>query len=107
MAKVFVHSGQCEKETVITARKSSPTECDLEYETTCEHVQQLADELKKVNVGSEMTLPLRDTEVYHAASRNCCRNSCIVPAATLKAVEAAAKLFPAEDAYIQFMEDAL
>ncbi len=107
MAKVFVHGGQCEKETVITARKSSPTECDLEYETTCEHIQQLADELKKVNTGSEMTLPLRDTEVYRAASRNCCRNSCIVPAATLKAVEAAANLFPPEDAFIQFMEDAL
>jgi len=56
---------------------------------------------------SEMTLPLRDTEVYRAASKYCCRNSCIVPAATLKAVEAAANLFPAEDAYIQFMEDAL
>ena len=35
------------------------------------------------------------------------RNSCVVPAATLKAVEAAANLFPPEDAYIQFMEDAL
>jgi len=34
---------------------------------------------------SEMTLPLRDTEVYRAASKYCCRNSCIVPAATLKA----------------------
>lgn len=107
MAKVFVHGGQCEKETLITARKSSPTECALEFESTCEHIQELAEELRSVNAGSEMTLPLRDTEVYRAASKFCCRTSCIVPAAMLKAVEAAANLFPAEDAHIQFMEDAL
>jgi len=59
MAKVFVHGGQCEKETIITARKSSPTECGLEFESTCEHIQELAEELKSVNAGSEMTLPLR------------------------------------------------
>lgn len=34
MAKLFVHGGQCGKETVITARKSSPTECALEFEST-------------------------------------------------------------------------
>jgi hypothetical protein len=107
MAKVFVHGGQCEKETLITARKSSPTECALEFESTCEHIQELAQELTSVNAGSEMTLPLRDTEVYRAGTRHCCRNSCVVPAATLKAVEAAANLFPPEDAHIQFMEDAL
>jgi hypothetical protein len=107
MAKVFVQAGQCEKETVITARKSSSTDCSLQFETTCEHIQQLANDLKAVNIGSEMTLPLRDTSVYRAATAHCCRNSCVVPAATLKAIEAAGNLFPQEDAHIVFMEDAL
>ena len=50
---------------------------------------------------------MRDTEVYRKASEHCCRNSCIVPAAVLKALEAAANLFLPEDACINFMEDAM
>jgi hypothetical protein len=107
MAIVFVRGGQCGKETVITARKNTPTTVSLEFETSCEHIAELAEELKEVNAGSEMTLPMRDTEVYRKASEHCCRNSCIVPAAALKAVEVAASLFPPVDACINFLEDAL
>jgi hypothetical protein len=107
MAIVFVRGGQCGKETVITARKNSPTTVSLQFETSCEHIEKLAEVLKEVNAGSEMTLPMRDTAIYRAASEHCCRNSCIVPAATFKAVEVAANIFPPEDAYINFLEDAL
>jgi hypothetical protein len=107
MAIVFVRGGQCGKETVITARKNSPTTVSLQFETSCEHIAELAEELKEVNAGSEMTLPMRDTAVYRAASEHCCRNSCIVPAATLKAVETAVNLFPPVDACVNFLEDAL
>jgi len=98
MAMVFVRGGQCGKETVITARKSSPISVSLEFETSCEHIQALSEEPREVSAGSEMTLPMRDTAVYRAASEHCCRNSCIVPAATLKAVEVAANIFLPEDA---------
>ncbi|WP_287155580.1 hypothetical protein [Candidatus Solincola tengchongensis] len=107
MAIVFVKGGQCGKETVITARKSGQTTVALQFETPCEHIAELAEELRDVNPGSEMTLPMRDTAVYRAASEHCCRNSCIVPAATLKAVEVAAGLFAPEDACVNFLEDAL
>jgi hypothetical protein len=107
MAIVFVRGGQCGKETMITARKNSPTTVSLQFETSCEHIAELAEELKELNAGSEMTLPMRDTEVYRKASEHCCRNSCIVPAAVLKALEAAANLFLPEDACINFMEDAM
>ncbi|MGQ9476552.1 MAG: DUF6951 family protein [Actinomycetota bacterium] len=107
MAIVFVRGGQCGKETVITARKSSQTTVSLQFETSCEYIAELAEALKEVNAGSEMTLPLRDTAVYRAASEHCCRNSCIVPAATLKAVEVAAGIFTPEDACVNFLEDAL
>ncbi len=107
MAIVFVKGGQCGKETVITARKNTPTTVSLQFETSCEFIAALAEELKEVSPGSEMTLPLRDTAVYRAASEHCCRNSCIVPAATLKAVEVAASLFEPEDACVNFLEDAL
>jgi hypothetical protein len=107
MAIVFVRGGQCGKETVITARKNTLTTVSLSFETSCEHIAELAEKLKEVNAGSEMTLPMRDTAVYRAASEHCCRNSCIVPAATLKAVEVAASLFPPEDACVNFLEDAL
>ncbi len=107
MAIVFVKGGQCGRETVITARKSGRISVSLRFETTCEHIAALAEGLKEVNPGSEMTLPMRDTAVYRAASEHCCRNSCIVPAATLKAVEVAASLFEPEDACVNFLEDAL
>jgi Family of unknown function (DUF6951) len=107
MAIVFVNGGQCEKETVITARMKSHIAVALSFETACEYIEALAEELEEVNPGSEMTLPMRDTAVYRAASLHCCRNSCVVPAAILKAVEVAARLFLPEDACIKFLEDAL
>lgn len=107
MAIVDVKSGQCGKETVIAARKYFPTTVPLQFGTSCEHIAELAEELEEANAGSEMTLPLRDTAVYRVASEHCCRDSCIVPVATLKAVEVAASLFPPEDAWDNFLEDAL
>ena len=46
MAIVFVRGGQCGKETMITARKNSPTTVSLQFETSCEHIAELAEELK-------------------------------------------------------------
>jgi hypothetical protein len=85
LALCWVKAGECGQETSIEARKVSPTKMIFEITTTCEHVQALAEELGEVDVGSEMSRPLNETRVYTLATKHICRNSCIVPAAILRA----------------------
>lgn len=104
MSQVWVKAGQCSQETSIEARRSDMTHVTLEFVTTCEHIQKLADELKSLDIAREMSVKLLETEVYRLANQHVCRNSCIVPAAILKALEVEANLFPAAESQIIFLE---
>lgn len=104
MSQVWVKAGQCNQETSIEARRSDMTHVALEFVTTCEHIQKLADELKSLDIAREMSVKLLETEVYRSANEHVCRNSCIVPAAILKALEVEANLFPAAESQIVFLE---
>ena len=104
MALCWVKAGECGQETSIEARKVSPTRMIFEITSTCEHVQALAEELGQVDIGSEMSLPLNETRVYTLATEHVCRNSCIVPAAILKAMEVTAGIFLPGDCSIEFVE---
>mgnify|MGYP005847698657 FL=1 len=104
MSQVWVKAGQCNQETSIEARRSDMTHVALEFVTTCEHIQKLADELKSLDIAREMSVKLLETEVYRLANEHVCRNSCIVPAAILKALEVEANLFPAAESQIVFLE---
>lgn len=107
MALCWVKTGEYGQETSIEARKVSPTKMIFEITTTCEHVQALVDELGEVDVGSETSLPLNETRVYALATKRMCRNSCIVPAAILKAMEVTAGIFLPGDCQIEFVEGAV
>ena len=104
MSQVWVKAGQCNQETSIEARRSDMTHVALEFVTTCEHIQKLADELKSLDIAREMSVKLLETEVYRLANEHVCRNSCIVPAAILKALEVEANLFPAAESQVVFLE---
>jgi hypothetical protein len=104
MSQVWVKAGQCNQETSIEARRTDMTHVALEFVTTCEHIQELADELKSLDIAREMSVDLLETEVYRLANEHVCRNSCIVPAAILKALEVEANLFPAAESQIIFLE---
>ncbi len=104
MSQVWVKAGQCNQETTIEARRSDMTHVKIEFVTTCEHIQKLADELKSLDIAREMSVKLLETEVYRLANEHVCRNSCIVPAAILKALEVEANLFPAAESQIVFLE---
>lgn len=104
MALCWVKAGECGQETSIEARKISPTHVVFEITTTCEHIQALAEELGEINVGHEMSRPLNETRVYTLATKHVCRNSCVVPAAILKAMEAAAEIFLPRDCHVEFVE---
>ncbi len=60
-----------------------------------------------MNVGHEMSCALDETQIYTLAARHVCRNSCIVPAAILKAMEVAAGIFLPGDCEIVFVEGAV
>ena len=107
MAVCWVQAGQCGQETTISARKAAPTKVAFEITSTCERIQALADELGEVDVGGEMTRPLAQTRIYTLATQHVCRNSCVVPAAILKAMEVAAGLFLPGDCRIEFVTDAI
>ena len=101
MSMIWDKAGQCNQETTIEARRTDMTHVAVEFVTTCEHIQKLADVLKTLDIAHEMSTSLLETEVYHLASEHICRNSCVVPAAILKALEVEANLFlPAESQFI-------
>jgi hypothetical protein len=104
MSMIWVKAGQCNQETTIEARRTDMTHVAVEFVTTCEHIQKLAEVLKSLDIAHEMSTNLLTTEVYRAAEKFICRNSCIVPAAILKALEVEANLFPSAESQIVFLE---
>ena len=104
MALCWVKAGECGNETSIEARKIDPTHIVFEITTSCEYIQALSEALGVVDVAREMASPLVETEVYRAAAEHVCRNSCVVPAAILKAMEATAGIFLPADCHIEFVD---
>ena len=101
---IWVKAGQCNQETTIEARRTDMTHVAVEFVTTCEHIQKLAVVLKALDIAHEMSASLLETEVYRLASEHVCRNSCVVPAAILKALEVEANIFPAAESQFLFLD---
>jgi hypothetical protein len=104
MSMIWVKAGQCNQETTIEARRTDMTHVAVEFVTTCEHIQKLAEALKSLDIAHEMSTNLLDCEVYQIADRFVCRNSCVVPAAILKALEVEANIFPPAQSQIEFVD---
>ena len=100
----YVKAGQCGNEAVIKVIVKSPAIAEISIETACEYIRKIADELKEIKAGSEMTLPVIETIVYKTAAKHLCRTSCIMPAAILKAIEVEYKLFRPVNASIEFID---
>ena len=104
MSQVWVKAGQCNQETSIEARRVDMTHVGLEFVTTCEHIQKLADELKTLDIAHEMSANLLETGVYRTADKFVCRASCVIPASILKALEVEANIFPPAESQIVFLD---
>lgn len=104
MSQVWVNAGQCGQESSIEARRTDMTHVSMEFITTCEHIQKLAQAMKFLDIAHEMSVDLLETEVYQFANQYVCRNSCIVPAAILKVLEVEANIFSAAESQIIFLE---
>jgi hypothetical protein len=106
MAICWVRAGVCGQETTIEAAKINQTQVKISLMTTCEHLQPLAEEIEEIDFGSEVVRPLNESLIYKSASKYVCRNSCIVPAAILKAMEVAGGVFLPGASSIEFVEGA-
>jgi hypothetical protein len=104
MSLVWVKSGVCNQESTIEARRTDMTHVTVELVTTCEHIQQLSSELQNLDIAHEMSSNLLETQVYRTAARYVCRNSCVVPAAILKALEVEANIFQPGGSQIEFID---
>ena len=104
MSIVWVKAGQCNQETTVEARRVDMTHVAVDFTTTCEHIQKLAESLRTLDVAHEMSTNLLDANVYRAADQFVCRNSCIVPVAILKALEVEANIFPPAESQIVFLD---
>lgn len=104
MASLWVKAGVCGNEVLISAKKTTLTAIELTFETNCKHVKALAKDLKEINIGEEMSCPMIESTVYKLSSKHLCRNSCVIPAAIFKAIEATAGLFLPASANIEFIE---
>lgn len=104
MPVCWVKAGACGKETTIEVMKTSQTKVRISILSTCESVQALSDVLVELDVGSEMSAPMNETLTYTLAAEHLCHNSCVVPAAILKAVEVAAGISLPESCGIEFVE---
>jgi len=104
MSLVWVKAGNCNQETTIEARRVDMTHVKLEFTTLCEHVRNLSEELQGLDIAHEMSAAMLETWVYRLSSEYLCRNSCIVPAAILKALEVEANIFPPAESQIVFVD---
>lgn len=104
MSTIWVKAGECNQETTVEVRRTDMTHVAVEFVTTCEHVEALAEALKTLDIAHEMSASLVDTRVYRLAADHLCRNSCVVPAAILKALEVEANIFPAAASQLAFIE---
>jgi hypothetical protein len=107
MAVCWVQAGICGQETSIDATRTSGSKVAVTFTTTCSHVEAMAEELKELDVGSELSQSAVETRTYAVAARHLCRSSCIVPTATLKVMEVTAGTFRAAPCSIEFLQDAI
>lgn len=104
MSMIWVKAGQCNQETTIEVRRTDMVHVAVEFVTTCEHIQKLAENLKALDIAKEMSTNLLNTLVYRTADRFVCRNSCVIPASILKALEVEANIFSPAESQIVFLE---
>ena len=107
MSMIWIKAGQCNQETTVEARRTDMTHVAVEFITTCEHIQELAEVLKTLDVAHEMSTTLMETETYKLANQYVCRTSCVVPAAILKALEVEANIFSPAESQILFLDPAI
>ncbi|MFZ5917294.1 MAG: DUF6951 family protein [Chloroflexota bacterium] len=105
MPAIWVKAGECGNESLIAMGKTSLSKASVSAETTCPYIQAFVDELpQELDIGQELSKPITETTVYRAAENHVCRNSCVTPAAILKALEVLAGVYLPAPVQIEFVD---
>jgi hypothetical protein len=103
---VKVMSGICGMITEIRATSDEQSgTVKLEFNTRCENIQQLADELDVVHPFEEIGFRGEGPKTLRLAAKHCKHAACPVPSGIIKAVEVAAGLALPKDASIQVSKE--
>jgi len=71
-------------------------------ESGCSHVREFAEKLDGLQIMEIMKMPYSENKVYQVAGRTLKHSTCILPAAVLKAMEAATGLALRRDVSLKF-----
>ncbi len=87
MAKVTVEAGVCGFVTEILAKQNSNRKVDMEIQSTCPHVQSLAEDYKETEGMKEVFAPYGESELFKKSKQHIKHAACPVPTAIMKAIE--------------------
>ena len=103
---VKVMSGICGMITEIRATSDEQSgTVNLEFNSRCENIQQLADELDAVHPFEEIAFRGEGPKTLRLAAKHCKHAACPVPSGIIKAIEVAAGLALPKDASIQVSKE--
>ena len=100
MIVVRVQPGVCGFEAEICATADEAFNVRLQVTSACPQIQHLAQALPQVAAFDLLRRPIQETSVYQAAGAARVHAACPIPAAIIKAVEAAAGLALPRDVHI-------
>lgn len=92
MATSKIEAGICGFHTQVEAEALENYEVRLKIESTCKHIQKLAEDLKSVNAFNEISYKRGTREILAKGAEYCTHASCPVPVGIIKTVEVAAGL---------------
>jgi len=101
MIDVHVTPGICGLETHIQAQSADSQQVQLTIESKCPHIAALQEPLAEVDGYGIVFAPFSQSPVYQAAEQNFKHAACPVPAAIIKAVEAACNLALPKDVHFE------
>ena len=103
---VNVMSGICGMITEIRATSQDQTGLvNLDINTRCESIQNLAGELKVVNPLEEISFKGEGPNTLRMAAKHCKHTACPVPSGIIKAIEVASGMALPEDAKIEVVQE--
>lgn len=101
MITVQTDPGICGLPSTITSSSEDMQNVKIEIDSKCPDIMKIAEKIKEVNAMEEVFGKIGENAVYTAAKEHCKHAACPVPAAIMKAVEAAAGLALPKDVTIR------
>jgi hypothetical protein len=104
MARSTIDSGVCGMQTTVIATAEGYS-VRLEFESDCEYVQALAEELTEVQAFTEISYRGEGPLTLRLAPKHLVHPACPVPSGIIKAIEVATELAAPKDAHISPVND--